>query len=57
MDDHGEIVRLGRQCGVPTPYNSLLLELTTAMAVTRALPGTHTVQQLRERLRPEPYCV
>jgi 2-dehydropantoate 2-reductase len=51
---NGEIVRLGRQCGVPTPYNSLLLDLITAMAVIRALPGTHTVQQLRERLRYEP---
>jgi 2-dehydropantoate 2-reductase len=48
---NGEIVRLGRQCGVPTPYNSLLLELSTELAVARALPGTYTVQQLRERLR------
>ena len=48
---NGEIVRLGHQCGVPTPYNSLLLELSTELAVARALPGTYTVQQLRERLR------
>ena len=48
---NGEIVRLGRQYGVPTPYNSLLLELITKLAVARALPGTYTVQQLRERLR------
>jgi 2-dehydropantoate 2-reductase len=48
---NGEIVRLGRQYGVPTPYNSLLLELITELAVARALPGTYTVQQLRERLR------
>ena len=48
---NGEIVRLGRQYGVPTPYNSLLLELITEMAVTRALPGTYTVQQLWERVR------
>ena len=33
------------------PYNSLLLELITEMAVTRALPGTYTVQQLWERVR------
>jgi 2-dehydropantoate 2-reductase len=51
---NGEIVRLGRQYGIPTPYNSLLLDLTTAMAATRALPGTHTVQQLRECLRHGP---
>ena len=48
---NGEIVRLGRQYGVPTPYNSLLLELITELAVARALPGAYTVQQLRERLR------
>jgi 2-dehydropantoate 2-reductase len=48
---NGEIVRLGRQHGVPTPYNSLLLELIDAMAVARELPGKYTVQQLRERLR------
>jgi 2-dehydropantoate 2-reductase len=48
---NGEIVRLGRQYGVPTPYNSLLLELITEMAVARALPGTYTVQQLWTRLQ------
>ncbi len=32
-------------------YNSLLLELIAEMAVARALPGTYTVQPLRERLR------
>jgi len=50
-DLNGEIVRLGCQYGVPTPYNSLLLELITELAVARALPGTYTVQQLRERVR------
>ena len=48
---NGEIVRLGRQHGVPTPYNSLLLDLITEMAVARALPGTYTVQQLWQRVR------
>ena len=48
---NGEIVRLGRQYGVLTPYNSLLLDLSTELAVTRALPGTYTVQQLRQRMR------
>lgn len=43
---NGEIVRLGRQCGVPTPLNSLLLQLSEAMAAARALPGKYTVQQL-----------
>jgi len=48
---NGAIVRLGRQYGVPTPYNSLLLNLITEMAVARALPGTYTGQQLWQRLR------
>jgi 2-dehydropantoate 2-reductase len=48
---NGEIVRLGRQYGVPTPYNSLLLDLSTALAVARALPGMYTVQQLWECMR------
>ena len=48
---HGEIVRLGRQYEVSTPYNSLLLELSTAMAVAREQPGKYTVQQLWERVQ------
>jgi 2-dehydropantoate 2-reductase len=48
---NGAIVRLGHQHGVPTPYNSLLLELSTAMAVARERPGKYTVEQLWERLQ------
>jgi 2-dehydropantoate 2-reductase len=50
--DHfnGEIVQLGRQHGVPTPYNSLLLELITRMATARELPGKYSVRALRARL-------
>lgn len=48
---NGEIVRLGRQHNVPTPFNGLLLELIKQMAAARELPGKYTVQQLRERLR------
>lgn len=48
---NGEIVRLGRQHNVPTPYNSLLQTLIKEMAAARELPGKYSVQQLRERLR------
>lgn len=50
--DHfnGEIVRLGRQVGVPTPYSSLLLALITEMAAARERPGKYTIAQLRARL-------
>ena len=47
---NGEIVRLGRQHGAPTPSSSLLLELIGAMAAAREKPGKYTVRQLRERL-------
>ena len=52
---NGEIVRLGCQYGVPTPYNSLLLELIEAMAAAHECPGKYTVQQLRARLTPSPH--
>ena len=37
---NGEIVRLGRAHGVPTPYSALLLELITEMAAASRAPGT-----------------
>jgi 2-dehydropantoate 2-reductase len=47
---NGEIVRLGKAHGVPTPYSGLLLELITEMAQLRQLPGRYTVRELRARL-------
>ena len=47
---NGEIVRLGRAHGVPTPYSALLLELITEMAGRRERPGRYTLQDLRARL-------
>jgi 2-dehydropantoate 2-reductase len=47
---NGEIVRLGRQYNVPTPYNSLLVDLIKDMAAARELPGKYTIEQLRELL-------
>lgn len=49
---NGEIVRLGQQYGVPTPYNHLLLTLSQALAVARAVPGQYTIPQLRAALPP-----
>lgn len=48
---NGEIVELGRRHGVATPYNGLLLELITKMAMARELPGKYTVRALRARLK------
>jgi 2-dehydropantoate 2-reductase len=47
---NGEIVRLGRAHGVPTPYSALLLELITEMAGRRERPGRYTLRDLRARL-------
>lgn len=47
---NGEIVRLGRAHGVPTPYSELLLQLITEMARSRERPGKYTVRDLRVRL-------
>jgi hypothetical protein len=44
----------GGERGEGAKYLSLLLELITELAVARALPGTYTVQQLRERIQDEP---
>ncbi len=48
---NGVIVRLGRQYGVPTPYNSLLRTVSHTMARARALPGQYTIADLRALLR------
>jgi len=43
---NGEIVRLGRLHGIPTPYNEVLQEVANAMAAKREKPGKFTVQDL-----------
>ena len=46
--DHlnGEIVRLGRIHGIPTPYNALVQRIAAAMAVRREAPGRYTAEAL-----------
>jgi ketopantoate reductase len=48
---NGEIVRLGQQHNIPTPYSSLSVELIKAMATARELPGRYTIKQLRELIQ------
>ena len=48
---NGEIVRLGQEHHIPTPYSCVLLELIKEMAAARELPGKYTIAQLREHLR------
>lgn len=44
---NGEIVRLGERVGVPTPFNSTLLEVVERMAAERTAPGAMEPEQLR----------
>jgi len=43
---NGEIVRLGRIHGIPTPFNEVLQEVANAMAAQREKPGKFTAQDL-----------
>lgn len=47
---NGEIVRLGRLYGVPTPYNEVLQEVANGMAARREKPGTFTVHDLEREV-------
>jgi len=47
---NGEIVRLGRLHGIPTPYNELLQRVAAEMAARRDQPGAFTAQELEALL-------
>lgn len=44
---NGEIVELGARLGVPTPYNSTLLEVVNRMVAEGRRPGFMTLRELR----------
>jgi 2-dehydropantoate 2-reductase len=48
---NGEIARLGREHGIPTPHNELLQELASRMAARGEGPGSYTAQDLEELVR------
>jgi hypothetical protein len=43
---NGEIERLGKQVGVPTPKNSTLLQLVNEMASQGEVPGKHSPAEM-----------
>ncbi len=45
---NGEIVRLGRLYGEPTPYNEVLQEVVNAMVARREKPGRYGVAELEQ---------
>jgi 2-dehydropantoate 2-reductase len=47
---NGEIVRLGRLHGIPTPYNEVLQEVANTMAANHEKPGKYTVEDLQNAL-------
>jgi 2-dehydropantoate 2-reductase len=48
---NGEIVRLGRLHGIPTPHNEVLQEVCNAMAARGEGPGRYTAQDLEAMVR------
>ena len=44
---NGEIILLGEKFGVPTPYNSTLLQTIEEMTGTGSLPGQYDIEQLK----------
>lgn len=51
---NGEIVRLGRLHGIATPYNEVLQEVSSAMAIRREAPGKYTADDLSQMVRARP---
>ena len=45
---NGEIVLLGRQYGIPTPYNRVLQYVANQMASSGQQPGSFTIEQLHK---------
>lgn len=48
---NGEIVRLGKEVGIPTPYNSTLLEIINRMVGEEIKPGLYTPAELHALIR------
>jgi 2-dehydropantoate 2-reductase len=48
---NGEIIALGKKLGIPTPYNSTLLEIVNRMFVEGLKPGIYSPRELHALLR------
>lgn len=47
---NGEIILLGEKYGIPTPYNSTLLNIIETMAAENTQPGLYTLEELIEQV-------
>jgi 2-dehydropantoate 2-reductase len=45
---NGEIILLGEKYGVPTPFNSTLLQVVEEMAAEKIEPGRHRIEELAD---------
>lgn len=50
---NGEIILLGEKYGVPTPYNSTLLNLVETMAMDGIDPGLYSLEELMEQVEQQ----
>ena len=48
---NGEIVDLGKKAGVPTPYNTALLEMMRELLRKGAMPGLFTAAEVQARVQ------
>ena len=48
---NGDIVALGERLSIPTPYNSMLLEIVNRMFAEGLMPGLYTPDQLHQYIR------
>lgn len=50
---NGEVILLGEKYGVPTPYNSALLNLVETMAMEGTTPGLYTLEDLLNQVEQQ----
>jgi ketopantoate reductase len=48
---NGDIAALGEKLGIPTPYNSTLLQTVNRMFAEGLMPGLYTPGQLHDHIR------
>lgn len=50
---NGEIILLGEKYGVPTPYNSMLLNIVETMGMEGTEPGLYTLEELQDQVEQQ----
>lgn len=50
---NGEIVEIGKTVGLPTPYNTALLEMMRELLRLKAMPGLFTLEEVQNAVRSQ----